>query len=171
MNSQLAILAIVDVAAAYKEGTLIGNCNLIDNNRGRGSTGLGTDKLVTHVEGSQIVNWLVLPADIFNGIAAPYITRVSGDAVNLGILVPTVFESPEFGSLGIWWGGNVTTNQEGLYHYTLTFNVNGVEMDFVSAIYAKPTFSNYQPQPGTTGLQAVDAGQFRIHRSISQPMR
>ena len=167
MNSQLAILAIVDVEAVQNTGTLIGNCNLIDNNRVRGSSGEGSGQLVTHVEGSQIVNWLVLPADIFNGGSSPYITKIGGEAVDKGIMVPRVFESPEFGSLGIWWGANVTTNHEGLYHYTLTFNVGGKEMDFISSIYAKPAFSNYEPQPETEGLHAANAGQFRIHRSIT----
>ena len=144
MNSQLSIVAVIDVEAALRDGTLTGNCNLVDNNRYRGSTGEGTDQLVTFIQGNQVANWLVLPADIFNPIGVPYIEKISGEAVDKGIMAPQVFESPEFQTLGLWWGSNINTGVEGLYHYTITFNVADNQMDLIASIYAKRAFSNYE---------------------------
>jgi hypothetical protein len=166
MNSQLAILAVVDVEAALTEETLIGNCYLIDNNRFRGSSGQGTDRLVTVVEGNQVMNWLVAPADIFNATSLPYLTKIHGEAVERGIIAPQIFESPEVGTRGLWWGGIVSTNKEGLYNYTLTFDVGGIEMNFISSIYAKRPFSNYEPTQEENVFHPKDFREFRNHKSI-----
>lgn len=166
MNSQLAVVVVIDVEAALIEDTLVGNCYLIDNNRFRGSSGEGSDQLITFVEGNRVMNWLVLPADIFNATSIPYLTKIGGEAVEKGIMSPKVYESPEFDTRGLWWGGNVVTNQEGLYRYILTYNVGGKEMDFVSYIYAKPAFSNYGTIQEEASLQLQDQRQHKSYKFI-----
>lgn len=68
MAQQLAILVMVDVAAAASTGTLQGNTYLLDNMKLQGSEGEGTGSLVTAINGThwadgsqgdeQILNWL-----------------------------------------------------------------------------------------------------------------
>lgn len=67
MGQQLAIIVLVDVAAATTTGTLTGNTYLFDNMRLQGSEGEGTGELVTAINGThwldgsqadeQVLNW------------------------------------------------------------------------------------------------------------------
>jgi len=144
MNSQLGIVILVDVENALTEKTLSGNCYFVDNNRYAGSTGEGSGRLVTMVNGNQILNWLVFPLDVFNATGFAYLANVSGDAVEKGVIVPQVFESPEFDTRGLWWGASVGANVAGEYRYTLTINVSGVDMDVDAFIHYKRAFSNFE---------------------------
>jgi hypothetical protein len=68
MSQQLGIIVMVDVEAALKANTLEGNTYLFDNMKLQGSEGLGTDKLISAINGSsyidgsqaneQVLNWL-----------------------------------------------------------------------------------------------------------------
>src|SRR5262245_25022498 len=68
MSQQLAIIVLVDVAAALKGRTLQGNTYLFDNMKLQGSEGEGTGDLVTAINGAhwsdgsqadeQVLNWL-----------------------------------------------------------------------------------------------------------------
>jgi hypothetical protein len=70
MSQQLAILVLVDVAAALRAGELKGHTYLIDNMKLQGSEGEGTGDLVTAVNGTfwsdgsqadaQVLNWVLL---------------------------------------------------------------------------------------------------------------
>jgi hypothetical protein len=69
MAQQLAVIVLVDVAAAASAETLAGHTYMIDNMRLSGSTGTGTGNLVTAVRGThwidgsqadeQVMNWIV----------------------------------------------------------------------------------------------------------------
>jgi len=135
---------MVDVESALTDGTLEGNCYFVDNNRYRGSTGEGTSKLVSMIEGNQILNWLVFPIDVFNATSYPYLANIKGEAVENGNLMPQVFESPDLESRGLWWGGSVLASKEGEYKYTLTINVAGQDMDVSAFFYYKRPFSNFE---------------------------
>ncbi len=68
MSQQLGIILLIDVAAAVAANTLEGNTYLYDNMRLQGSEGLGTDKLISAINGAsyfdgsqaneQVLNWL-----------------------------------------------------------------------------------------------------------------
>jgi hypothetical protein len=68
MSQQLGIILMVDVEAAIKDNSLAGNSYLFDNMKLQGSEGLGTDKLVSAINGTsycdgsqateQVLNWL-----------------------------------------------------------------------------------------------------------------
>ena len=68
MSQQLGIILMVDVEAALEANQLEGNCYLFDNMKLQGSEGLGTDKLVSAINGThwcdgsqaneQVLNWL-----------------------------------------------------------------------------------------------------------------
>lgn len=69
MSQQLAIIVMVDVAAALESRTLEGNTYLFDNMKLQGSTGEGTGELVSAINGTywndgsqaneQVLNWLL----------------------------------------------------------------------------------------------------------------
>lgn len=68
MSQQLAIIVVIDVAAAVAERTLRGNTFLFDNMKLEGSEGEGTGDLVTAIDGThwsdgsqadeQVLNWV-----------------------------------------------------------------------------------------------------------------
>jgi hypothetical protein len=68
MSQQLGIILMVDVDAAVKANTLEGSTYLFDNMKLQGSEGLGTEKLVSAINGThycdgsqaneQVLNWL-----------------------------------------------------------------------------------------------------------------
>lgn len=144
---QLAIVVTVDQQGALASGQLAGNIYLIDNNKHAGSTGEGTEDLVTHIEGSQIMNWLVLGLDL----QGPAVTleNVCGEAVEKGIMVPQQFESPELGAgLGLWWGATVDSSEkEQSYSYTLKFKIGDKPMSYDGQIVVKKGFSNVPSKP------------------------
>jgi hypothetical protein len=161
MNGQLAIVIIVDTEGALRDGTLTGNAYCLDNNRYRGSAHQGTDHLITHIDGQQTFNWLVAPADIFNSIGFPYITHVSGEAVDKGILVPQMFESPEFQSRGLWWGAAACAAVTGDYSYILTIGGFGTSMDLKCYFHARRGFSNYDNSLEVGAEPVLQAREFR----------
>lgn len=147
---QLAIVVTIDQKGALESGSLDGNIYLVDNNTHAGSTGQGTQDLVTHIEGSQIMNWLVLGLDL----AGPPVTleKVGGEAVRKNVMVPQQFESPELGEgLGLWWGATVDSKCDGKeFEYTLKFKVGDQIMKHDSNIVVHQGFSNVE-KPGRGG--------------------
>ncbi|WP_329364410.1 hypothetical protein OG896_10490 [Streptomyces sp. NBC_00669] len=67
MNQQVAVVVLVDVAAALESRTLEGSIHLLDNARLQGSVGQGSADLITAINGSywsdgsqadeQVINW------------------------------------------------------------------------------------------------------------------
>jgi len=125
MNSQLAVIALVDVEAAINANSLAGNIYVVDNNRLIGSTGQGTAALTTTVVGCQIVNWLVSGIDWSNPLMYAFINNIKGEAVEKQIMIPQLFDSPAIGSMGYWWGGTVDAIIPGKYSYTLSIDLGG----------------------------------------------
>jgi hypothetical protein len=120
---QLAIMVIVDVALALKDKTLDGHIYLMDNNTFGGSTGQGTDKLVTHVEGMQVMNWLVSRTDLYPMAKGVSLEDIRGEAVRKQVMVPSQFESP----------------------------APGVRMTFKANVLIKAAFSNATVKPIKVG--------------------
>ena len=141
---QLAIIVVIDIEAALDAGVLEGNTYLIDNNEWKGSTGEGTESLQTVIEGTQIMNWLIASIDIMNSkLPFPVLKRVSGEAVDMQIMVPVQFKSPELGGGdGLWWSATVDAQVSGIYAYTLELDIGGVSMNFTSHVNVKKSFSN-----------------------------
>lgn len=142
MNSQLAIVVLIDVEAARKAKSLQGNTYLIDNNRFMGSTGEGSEQLCTTIVGNQIMNWLASGIDVSGQQPFPVLVGIGGEAVDKQIMVPQLFDSPALdGSLGLWWGATVDANVAGKYSYTLYFDIAGERMEFVSSIDVRTGFT------------------------------
>lgn len=140
MNSQNAIIVLIDVAAALKANSLPGNIYLINNNRSMGSTGLGSEHLITAVPGNRILNWLV--GGIDQSGTQPVLVDIGGEAVDMQIMVPQLFDSPDLsGNLGLWWGATVDASVAGIYTYTLYFDIGGRRLQFDSSIDVKPEFT------------------------------
>ncbi|HEY5508056.1 MAG TPA: hypothetical protein VIK29_05230 [Paludibacter sp.] len=69
MSQEITIIVLVDIQAAIKTKSLEGNIYLMDNLRTDGSTGEGTGKLITAIDGSYwcdgsqscdiVMNWLI----------------------------------------------------------------------------------------------------------------
>ena len=156
---QLAIIVMVDVEMALKNNTLDGHIYLMDNNTYGGSTGQGTQDLVTHVEGSQVMNWLVSGVDLFPTAKGVTLEDVRGEAVRKQAMVPTQFESPAPGDAkGLWWGATVDSNkEEKQYHYDLVLVLGasetdpGVRMTFKAQVLIKEAFSNATVKPVKIG--------------------
>jgi hypothetical protein len=137
---QLAIVVAVDAANALAAETLTGNIWLLDGNRYRGSTGEGTERLETAVEGAQIMNWLVASID---GVTTVTLENVSGEAVERDIVVAHKYESPELGEgKGYWWGGMADATRPGRYAYNLELDLGGTKMTFTSYLHVKAGFTN-----------------------------
>jgi hypothetical protein len=129
MNSQLAIVAVIDTQAALLAQSLSGCTYLMDNNRNAGSTGEGTGQLVVRVVGSQIMNWLAI--GLGSDSVAVALWKIGGDAVDQQIMVPLLFDSPTWNnSGGYWWGAMVDANSPGVYNYTLYFNIREYNADW-----------------------------------------
>jgi hypothetical protein len=79
MGQQLAIIVLVDVAAAAETGTLVGSTYLFDNMRLQGSEGEGTGELVTAINGTHWVDRTQADEQVLNWL--PY---------SLGVIPPTV---------------------------------------------------------------------------------
>lgn len=178
MNSQLAIIVMIDVEAALAAQTLHGNTYLIDNNRFMGSTGEGTEQMTTKVVGNQIMNWLVSGIDISGTQPFPVLENVGGAAVDQQIMVPQLFDSPALGAnRGFWWGATVDANAAGTYGYTLFFDIAGTKMQFVAALDVQPgftmqeAFSYQQSLPQATALRAGTSlrAQAAADGSIANP--
>lgn len=147
---QLAIVAGVDSEAALVAESLSGHIYLMDNNVSGGSTGQGTENLVTAVDGMQILNWLVAGLDWRIPVA---LGGISGEAVEKGVMAPQKFFSPDLGpGTGEWWGAMVGSTKPGQYSYTLNLLVGGdprttpptppTPMSFDSTVNLKRGFSN-----------------------------
>ncbi len=141
---QLAIIVAVDAQAALAQGSLDGHIYLVDNNKHAGSTGQGTADLVTHIAGTQIMNWLVTGLNFLPGSPRVTLENIGGEAVLKNIMVPQQFESPELGGgRGLWWGGSVDSNQdEKQYSYRLDLKVGDTLMSHTAQILVKEGFSN-----------------------------
>jgi len=68
----ITIVAVVDVVGILASGSFAGSFYLIDNNRLRGSTGEGTDSLVTRVRPGDRIVWIAmtLECEAFASITA-----------------------------------------------------------------------------------------------------
>jgi hypothetical protein len=141
---QLAIIVAVDTQAALAQGSLKGHIYMVDNNKHAGSTGQGTADLVTHIDGTQIMNWLVTGLNFFPGAPGVTLENIGGEAVLESIMVPQQFESPELGpGRGLWWGGTVDSNQDGKqFSYRLDLKIGETMMSHTSQVLVKQGFSN-----------------------------
>jgi hypothetical protein len=215
MSQQLGIILMIDNAAAMAAGSLEGNIYLIDNAKWAGSTGEGTGRLVTAVEGAgacgqtdaQVLNWIpfgiasppaTLPQTFFltesdledlsqqapqpgaahsrafawaspaaappsrprrfagksldilgrdvgrdvspeiqsRGAAAagkkihypnPVIANIAGEAVDLRVIYPAQYGSPDLFSDGLYWSATVDTNKIGIFSYTIFVTLFSLE--------------------------------------------
>lgn len=59
----ITISAVVDVVGALATGSLHENVYLVDTNRANGSTGSGTEELMTKVKSGDELIWTVLPLE------------------------------------------------------------------------------------------------------------
>jgi len=59
----ITIRVVLDVCGALVDESFVGNLRLFDNNRGEGSTGLGTNALATAVRPGDTVYWLPAPIE------------------------------------------------------------------------------------------------------------
>lgn len=79
MQSQVNIVAVVDVIAALSDGTLgNGNLCLVDDSW-YGSTGQGTTGLCTVCLPGQLITWTVLPVDVQTPVEIKAITFLRAD--------------------------------------------------------------------------------------------
>lgn len=164
MYSQLAIVVLIDTEEALKAGSLSGHTYLVDNARTTGSTGEGTNHLVTRVEGNRIMNWLVSGIDIFGNQPNPVLVKICGEAVERQVMVPQLFDSPALdGSRGLWWGASVDANTSGTHSYTLVFQIGNRELDFVSSIEVVPGFTM---DTATTMSSSTSLSRTRARRSL-----
>ncbi len=181
MNSQLAIVAVVDVEAALETGSLAGNVYSVDNNRVNGSSGQGTGCLTTVVVGCQVMNWLVGPIDWTKPEMSVSVKGVGGEAVEKGILIPQLFDSPELGGgFGYWWGANAEATVPGVYGYTLTLNIaNQLNLDWELRLDVRPGFTMEPAAKAAAGLavanslmkRAVADGTINDSRNFLQAFR
>jgi hypothetical protein len=142
MNSQLAIIVLIDVEAALAANSLQGHAYLVDDNRHMGSTGQGTGNLTTVVVGCQIVNWLIAGIDLSGTQPFPALEAIGGDAVAMQIMIPQLFDSPALdGSRGLWWGGTVDAAIPGIYKYTLHVNIAGTRLSLEAAVDVRTGFT------------------------------
>lgn len=143
--SQLSIIVCIDVNAVVKNGKIDGNYYLIDNNRIHGSTGQGTENLVSRIIGTRVVNWLCYPvAPLISSPPPPtYISAISGEAVEEQVLVPRIYESPDFGdSKGQYWAATVDSNDKSsepvLYEYTMEIKIGELTEIITSTLSVSP---------------------------------
>jgi len=170
-SQQLAIVVMIDVAAAIRAGKLDDHIYLIDNNKDEGSTGHGTAHLVSAIDATrvrtqadtQVLNWLAfaigglpptvpktffvdpararLPGRVSEGHAdrvkiidvtgmavdaegkghppPPVITRITGEAVDRGVIFPGEYGSPDPISDGRYWSATVNPHAAGRFAYTM----------------------------------------------------
>lgn len=173
MNSQLAIVILIDVEAALKAGTLHNNTYLIDNFRFMGSTGQGSGQLTTAVVGNQIMNWLVSGIDISGGQPTPVLESIGGEAVERQIMVPQLFDSPALdGNMGYWWGATVDAITPGKYSYTLHFDIAGTKMEFISTIDIQSGFTMEPVPPKAVAgrpMKSASSDRTTIGKKIINP--
>ena len=137
---QLAIVIAIDVPAVLKANSFEGNAYMIDSNKNGGSKNEGTDKLVTAVEGTQILNWLIIDVSLSLGAS---IVNIIGKAVDKGVMVPVQNGSPVLGdNPGLWWGATVDSNKEGTYSYILQIQMGDVTMDLPMHVKVSKAFSD-----------------------------
>jgi hypothetical protein len=156
--AQLSVVTLIDVEAAMKANSLSGNIYLIDNNEWNGSSGEGTENLVTAITGTQIINWLVMGVAPYQYM--PTLVDIKGEAVEKGIMVPEEFTSPDLNSEGNYWSATVDALDEGKYAYTLVIAMvnmgdltggdNRADRGWGSPVDIVKVGDNYRVAPGET---------------------
>lgn len=142
--TQYAILVLVDTAAAVAESTLVGNLHLIDDTGpatpGQGGAGLVTPVAGTHwADGTQaeehVLNWAAhalaaTPRSVPRWLRAeldepapPVLASISGQAVDLGVILPARYGSPDPQTGGWYWSATVDTSRVGTWSYTIRIDL------------------------------------------------
>lgn len=162
MINQLAIVVLIDVEVALKQGNLQGCTYLVDNYRFKGSTGQGTGQLRTKVIGCNIMNWLITGLDYSGNQPMPALFSIGGEAVDKQIMVPQLFDSPALGDLGLWWGATVDAQVAGTYRYTLGISLGAAKMEYESSVYVEPGFTMETTTMAASQLKAAPVPRMAI---------
>lgn len=126
MNNQLSVVLQVDIEAALKAKSLAGNVYSIDTSDRSTPETLDSSTFITNVIDNQVVNWLVVGIDWKNEAYYAEVKDIKGEAVDKGVLFPTLYDSPSVAGRAYWWGGMVVARVPGIYKYTMTISLSKI---------------------------------------------
>lgn len=117
----IEVLIVVDAADAVSHGDLQNNVYLVDTDKYLGSSGEGTNELITECEEGQTIRWRVEPISEDNKVS---ITQFSGEIINEHVCQP----APK----GNIWEGRVDTQgkRPRRYQYSVTLDIDGKSLTF-----------------------------------------
>ena len=118
--NRLCVLIVVDTAGALAEGTLLGNCYMVDTNGYLGSWQEATDQLHTVCEDGQEVVWSAAPVAATGQVS---ITGFSGPMVAQSVCVPR-----DTGDDGAWAGRVEAHGAFASYAYSVALSLHGTTL-------------------------------------------
>jgi hypothetical protein len=153
----IAIVSVVDVAAALAADTLTGSIYLMDNNKANGSTDEGSEILKTKVrKGDQLV-WVCVPLECEAHVS---ITAVDIDEKYREYCDPTQATYP--GTNVVYWLGEIRKDLEVTIPYNLKFQLGSRKGDM--AMTAFPSLIGDGP-----GAAAVETEKHLPGRAPTPP--
>jgi hypothetical protein len=142
----IAIVSVVDVAAALAADTLTGSIYLMDNNKANGSTDEGSEVLKTKVrKGDQLV-WVCVPLECEAHVS---ITAVDIDEKYREYCNPTQGTYP--GTNVVYWLGEIRKDLEVAIPYNLKFQLGSRKSDM--AMTAFPSLIGDGPGPAAVAAE------------------
>jgi hypothetical protein len=149
MNNQLSVVLQIDIEAALKAKSLAGNVYCIDTSDRSTPETLDSSTFITNVIDNQVVNWLVVGIDWKqDGAYYAEVKDIKGEAVDKGVLFPTLYDSPSVMGRAYWWGGMVVARVPGIYKYTMTIRLSNI-MSFDLDLYLDVTEGFVMSEPAT----------------------
>lgn len=123
----ISVVGLIDVTQALADGSLKNNAYWFDNNARGGSSGLGTENLVSVVERGAAIQWHVWSLEVET---ISEITGISGPGATVSSPSKVSIENGAF----IFWQGKIDVAAVGRRGYDIAVNVGGVEMTIPSAL-------------------------------------
>jgi hypothetical protein len=115
LDRPISITAVVDCVGCLADRSLRGNLYLYDTNRSGGSTGLGTEELMTRVRRGDSLVWTVLPLE-----CEAYVD-IAGILIDKAVCEPDRRVYP--GTDVSYWVGTVKRDNLGVVPYRIAFTV------------------------------------------------
>jgi hypothetical protein len=125
MIPQLNIISMIDAIAVMSDDSYEGNFHMVDNSRGKLTTGKGTDSLSTQTCHGQVFNWHVWPINVQMDVVVCGIRWYRDGALITNPDDEPVAASKFYGApSGSYWAA-IVKNVDGIYQYQLQVNIAG----------------------------------------------